>query len=194
MADVVVSEFVTADGVMQSPGPETGFAHAGWAFEFDRGAEGDAFKFDELMAAGVLLLGRVTYERFAEAWPTMEGTGEFGEKMNAMPKHVVSSTLQRAEWNNSRIVGGDLAAAIGELKRDSDGDILVNGSAQLVQSLIEHDLIDEYRLMVFPIILGSGKRLFADTCTKATLELVDAIRAGDTVVLTYRPLRARATA
>jgi len=131
------------------------------------------------MAAGALLLGRVTYQGFASAWPTMEGTGEFGEKMNGMPKFVVSTTLERAEWSNSTIVRGDLAEEVDKLKRQVDGDVVVFGSAKLAQGLIEHDLVDEYRLMVYPILLGSGKRLFAEADTASSLQLLEATKAGE---------------
>ncbi len=189
MSKVVVSQFVTLDGVIESPGPEEGFDRAGWAFRFDRGPEGNRFKFEEVMAAGALLLGRVTYEGFARAWPTMEGMGEFGEKMNGMPKYVVSTTLERADWNNSTILKGDLAGEVAKLKERVEGDVLINGSAQLVQGLVEHDLIDEYRLMVYPIVLGKGKRLFGDSSRSTALELVETTRAGECLILTYRPHR-----
>src|SRR3954466_8862586 len=142
MGNLVVTEFVTLDGVMQDPGGSGEFDRGGWAFKFDRGADGDKFKFDELMASDAQLLGRVTYEGFAKAWPTMEGTGEFGEKMNAMPKFVVSSTLETAGWNNSTILRGDLATEVTALKERFDGDILVAGSAMLVQALIAAGLVD----------------------------------------------------
>jgi len=189
MSDVVVSQFITLDGVIESPGPEPGFEHAGWAFQFERGPEVNRFKFTELMSSGALLLGRVTYEGFAQAWPTMEGTGEFGEKMNSMPKYVVSSTLERAEWSNSTIVSGDLGDAVRQLKQTVEGDILVNGSAQLVQGLLREDLIDELRLMVFPIVLGSGKRLFGECSEPRTMRVSEVTRAGDTVVAIYRRAR-----
>jgi dihydrofolate reductase len=187
MSKVVVSEFMTVDGVIEDPGGGETFDRGGWAFQFDRGPEGDRFKLDELMAAGAMLLGRVTYEGFAAAWPKMEGMGEFGKKMNGMPKYVVSKTLDRADWNNSTIVGHNVPEEVAKLKRAVDGDILVAGSAQLVRSLMEHDLVDEYRLMVYPIVLGSGKRLFTDSSKAASLRLVDAIKAGETMILTYNP-------
>jgi dihydrofolate reductase len=159
MGRIVVSEFVTLDGVVEAPGGGEEFEHAGWSFEFDRGAEGGKFKFDELMAADAQLLGRITYRGFAEAWPSMTDMGEFGEKMNAMPKYVVSSTLtaEEANWNNSTVVpGDDLAGGVSLLKEQIAGDILIAGSAQLVRGLMELELVDELRLMVFPIVLGSG--------------------------------------
>lgn len=187
MGKIVVTEFISLDGVVQSPGPAEDYKHAGWTFEFDRGAEGNQFKVDELFAAEAQLLGRVTYEGFAAAWPTMEGMGEFGEKMNNMPKYVFSSTLTTADWNNTTILRGELADQVAKLKREIDGVILVAGSAQLVQGLLAHGLVDELRLMVFPLILGSGKRLFAGDAEKTTLKLADAKTVGDGVeILTYQ--------
>jgi dihydrofolate reductase len=184
---IVVTEFVSLDGVMEAPGGGENYKHAGWTFEIDRGEEGDKFKFDELMEADAQLLGRVTYEGFAAAWPTFTDEVGFADKMNAMPKYVVSSTLQSADWNNSTILSGDFVAEIEKLKDEVDGVILVAGSAQLVQSLVDHDLVDELRLMVFPVVLGSGKRLFGDTTDKKALELADSKVVGDGVaILTYR--------
>jgi dihydrofolate reductase len=188
---VVVSEFMTLDGVIEDPGGAEGFQHAGWAFRFDRGPEGDQFKLDEVMKADALLLGRVTHQEFAKVWPSMTGAGPFADKMNSMPKFVVSAELDTAEWNNSTVLTGNVPEAVAKLRQQPGGDILINGSAQLVQSLIEHDLIDEYRLMVFPIVLGSGKRLFADGGTPTTLRLVQATSVGSdgVLVLTYQPAR-----
>jgi dihydrofolate reductase len=185
MGKVVVSEFISLDGVVEDPGGAERFDRGGWAFKFDRGPEGDRFKLDEVMASEALLLGRVTYEGFAEAWPSR--SGEFADKFNGMPKYVVSTTLKDPEWNNSTVIEGDVAEAVAELKRGVDGDILVNGSVQLVQTLMEHDLIDEYRLMVFPTILGVGKRLFGETSDAAALRLVDTKPAGETLILIYEP-------
>jgi dihydrofolate reductase len=184
---IVVTEFVSLDGVMEAPGGGENYKHAGWTFEIDRGEEGDKFKFDELMEADAQLLGRVTYEGFAAAWPTFTDEVGFADKMNAMPKYVVSSTLESADWNNSTILSGDFVAEMEKLKDEVDGVILVAGSAQLVQALVEHDLVDELRLMVFPVVLGSGKRLFGDTTDKKSLELADSKVVGDGVaILTYR--------
>ncbi len=185
MGKLVVTEFVSLDGVMEDPGGAEKYVHGGWAFRFDRGDEGDRFKLDELTASDAQLLGRVTYEGFAKAWPSMEGTGEFGEKMNAMPKFVASTTLENPAWNNTTVLQGDLAEEVGELKRRFAGDILVAGSARLVQSLLALDLIDELRLMVFPIVLGSGKRLFADGDT-LSFELVETRQTGSVAILTLR--------
>jgi dihydrofolate reductase len=184
---IVVTEFVSLDGVMEAPGGGENYKHAGWTFEIDRGEEGDKFKFDELMEADAQLLGRVTYDGFAAAWPTFTDEVGFADRMNAMPKYVVSSTLQSADWNNSTIVSGNVVEEIKKLKDDVDGVILVAGSAQLVQTLVEHDLVDELRLMVFPVVLGSGKRLFGETTDKKSLELADSKIVGDGIaILTYR--------
>jgi dihydrofolate reductase len=184
MSKLVVSEFVSVDGVMEDPGGGETFERGGWAFQFERSADGDRFKYDELMAAGALLLGRVTYEGFAQAWPKM-ADGDFGLKMNSMPKYVYSSTLQSADWNNSTILTGDLAERVGELKQSLDGDILVAGSARLVHALTDLGLVDEYRLMVYPILLGAGKRLFADTRAAAPLKLSDIRPVGEAGVSTH---------
>jgi dihydrofolate reductase len=186
MGKVVVTEFVSLDGVMEDPGGAEGFEHGGWSFEFSRGEEGDKFKLDETRESEALLLGRVTYEGFADAWPSREG--EFADKFNSMPKYVVSSTLQDPEWNNSTVLEGDVAEEVAKLRQELDGDIVVHGSAQLVQALVEHDLVDEMRLMVFPVVLGSGKRIFGDTSDKKALRLVDSKTVGDGVaILTYQP-------
>jgi dihydrofolate reductase len=190
MGSIVVSEFITVDGVIEDPGGAEGFAHGGWSGKFSSGPEGGKFKYEELMAAEALLLGRVTYEGFAEAWPNVEGTGDFGEKMNGMPKYVFSATLERADWDNSTILSGDLAEEARRLKEEVDGDVVVFGSAKLVQGLIEHDLVDEYRLMVHPVLLGSGKRLFGESGSPSDLQLVDATKAGETVILSFHPARA----
>jgi dihydrofolate reductase len=189
MGNIVVSEFITLDGVIEGPGGEQDFDRAGWSFQDDTGPEGMQFKFDELLAAQALLLGRVTYDGFAQAWPTLEGMGEFGVKMNSMPKYVVSGTLDRADWSDSSVISGDLPHEVAKLKERFDGDILVNGSATLVQGLTEHDLVDEYRLMLFPVVLGAGKRLFADTEQPKPLSLVDTKPVGSALILTYQPVR-----
>jgi len=188
---IVVTEFVSLDGVMEDPGGAENFRHGGWSFEFNRGDEGDKFKLDEALSSEALLLGRATYEGFAEAWPSREG--EFADKFNSMPKYVVSSTLEEPEWNNSTVLKGDVAEEVAKLRKEQDGDIVVHGSARLVQTLIEDDLVDELRLMVFPVVLGSGKRLFGDTGDKKRLRLVDSKVVGDGVaILTYQPAGAEA--
>lgn len=184
MGKVVVTEFITLDGVIEDPA---------WSFDFNRGEEGEEFKGDELKAADAQLLGRITYEGFAKAWPTMPDTGWFGDKMNGMPKYVVSKTLkdEDATWNNTTVIRDDVEGAVKRLKKEVDGDTLVAGSANLVQTLAKHDLVDEYRLMVYPIVLGGGKRLFQDGLPRTTLKLVDTKRVGPqgVLILTYKPVR-----
>jgi dihydrofolate reductase len=188
MGKIVVTEFISLDGVIEAPGGGEDYKHAGWTFEIDRGEEGDKFKLDELVEAEAQLLGRVTYEGFAAAWPTMEDGAGFAEKMNGMPKYVVSSTLAEASWENTTILRGDLADEVAKLHREIDGVILVAGSAQLVQGLLERDLVDELRLMVFPVLLGEGKRLFGDVSGMKPLNLVDSKTLGAGIaLLTYEP-------
>ena len=191
MGRIVITEFVSLDGVVEDPGGSEDFAHGGWSFEFQRGEEGDKFKLDEALEAEALLLGRVTYEGFADAWPSRDG--EFADKFNNMPKYVVSSTLEEPEWNNSTVLKGDVVEEVSKLRQGADGDIVVHGSARLVQTLLEHDLVDEVRLMVFPVVLGSGKRLFGETSDKKPLRLVDSKTVGDGVtILVYEPAAAAA--
>ena len=189
MSKLVVSEFVTLDGVMEDPGGAEGFDRGGWAFQFDRGADGDKFKLDETMEAESLLLGRVTYEGFAAAWPSRTDEAGFADKMNGMPKYVVSSTLENPEWHNSTVVKGDVAGEVAKLKEGSDGPILVAGSRTLVQALLGNDLVDELRLMVFPVVLGAGKKLFEDAGGTRPLKLRESRPVGDdgVVVLVYEP-------
>lgn len=188
MGKVVVTEFVSLDGVFEDPGGAENFKHGGWTFQFDRGAEGNEFKAQELRDAEVQLLGRITYQGFAAAWPKMD-QDEFGQKMNAMPKYVVSTTLTTADWTNSTILSRDWVADVQQLRSDTDGDILVAGSGQLARGLLAHALVDELRLMVFPVILGSGRRLLPDDAADTlTLALVSTQTVGDgVVILTYRP-------
>ena len=186
MGRIVVTEFVSLDGVMEDPGGSEDFKYGGWSFEISRGDEGDQFKLDEALNSDALLLGRKTYEGFADAWPSREG--EFADKFNNMPKYVVSSTLKDPDWTNSTVLDGDLAKEVSKLREDVDGDIVVHGSAQLVQALVEHGLVDELRLMVFPVVLGAGKRLFGETSDKRPLRLTDSRTVGDGVqILTYEP-------
>jgi dihydrofolate reductase len=188
MGKIVVTEFVSLDGVIEAPGGGEEYRHAGWTFAIERGPEGDKFKLDELVEAEAQLLGRITYEGFAAAWPAMEDEAGFAEKMNGMPKYVVSSTLREATWNNSTILRGELPDEVARLHREIDGVILVAGSAQLVQGLLEHDLVDELRLMVFPVLLGEGKRLFGDVTAKKQLNLIDSKTIGAGIaLLTYEP-------
>jgi dihydrofolate reductase len=181
MGRIVVTEFVSLDGVMEDPGGAEDFKHGGWSFEISRGDEGDKFKLDETMASDALLLGRVTYEGFAKAWPSREG--EFADKFNSMPKYVVSSTLRAPEWNNTTVLEGELTGEVVELKEKHAGDIVVHGSAQLVQALLDNDLVDELRLMVFPVVLGSGKRFFGELSDKKRLRLRESKIVGDGVAI-----------
>ena len=188
MGKIVVTEFVSLDGVMEAPGGGEDYKHAGWTFEIDRGDEGDKFKLDETLTSEALLLGRVTYEGFAAAWPSRTDEVGFADKFNSMPKYVVSSTLEDPEWNNSTVLRGDVATEVANLREQYDGDIVVHGSARLVQTLIDHDLVDELRLMVFPVVLGSGKRLFGETSNKTPLRLTDSKMVGGGVaILIYEP-------
>ena len=189
MGRIVVTEFASLDGVIEDPGGAEDFKHAGWSFEIDRGEEGNEFKLEETRKTAALLLGRRTYEGFAAAWPEREG--EFADLFNGMPKYVVSSTLGEPEWNNTTVIDGDIPEQVEKLRESVDGDIVVHGSAQLAQALIEHDLVDELRLMVFPVVLGDGKRLFGDTSDKKRLMLAESKVVGDGVaILVYRPAAA----
>jgi dihydrofolate reductase len=187
MGRLVVSEFMTLDGVIEDPGGAEGFERGGWAFRFDRGPEGDRFKLDEVLQAGALLLGRVTYEGFAAAWPSRSDEVGFAEKMNGMPKYVVSSTLTQAEWTNSTLLQGEVGEAVAKVKQQLEGEILVNGSGRLVSTLEGQGLVDEYRLMLFPVILGAGRRLFAGEIEARPLRLVDSKPAGECLILVYEP-------
>ncbi|HSX45980.1 MAG TPA: dihydrofolate reductase family protein [Candidatus Saccharimonadia bacterium] len=190
MGKIIVSEFVTLDMVFEDPGGAEGTKYGGWSLEFNS-AEYGKFKFEELMSVGSLLLGRATYEEFASAWPKMKDhAGEFGDKMNSMPKYVITSKLDKLEWNNSHILQGEPAEAIAKLKQESQEDILVNGSSELLKLLLAVELVDELRLMVHPVVLGQGKRLFDDV-DKTIFKLSDTRKIGeDTVVLFYRPAEA----
>jgi dihydrofolate reductase len=182
MGSIWVTEFVSLDGVMEAPAPDgSGYPHAGWSFDFSQGEEGERFKLEEALASDAALLGRVTYEAFAQAWPNAEG--EMADKFNGMPKYVISSTLKDPEWNNTTVLTGDVAHEVASLKKQHDGDIVVHGSAQLVHELLELDLVDELRLMVFPVVLGSGKRVFPEMSDKHLLRLVDSKTVGDGVMI-----------
>jgi dihydrofolate reductase len=189
MGKIVATEFISLDGVIEDPGGSEDYAHGGWTFEIDRGEEGNAFKLGELEEAEAQLLGRVTYEGFAAAWPEREGDpqmGDFAKKMNTMPKYVYSTTLESADWQNTTVLSGDFATDIAKVKEEVEGVILVAGSARLVQGLIAADLLDELRLMLFPVTLGGGLRLFADDGGKVSLSLADARTVGAGVqLLTY---------
>ena len=185
MGRIVVTEFISLDGVIEDPGGSEDFEYGGWTFEISTGDEGMQFKVDETMNSDAMLLGRVTYEGFAEAWP--ERDGEFADRFNSMPKYVVSSTLRDPEWTNTTVLGGDLASAVAQVNDRHDGDVVVHGSATLVQGLLAGDLVDELRLMVFPVVLGSGKRLFGADDDKKPLRLADTKVVGDGVaILTYQ--------
>ena len=188
MARIVVTEFSSLDGVMEAPGGED-FKYPGWSFEFDRGDDGNRFKLDEALEADALLLGRRTYESFAGAWPEREG--DFADKFNSMPKYVVSTTLGNAEWNNTTVLdSGDATAQVAELKQKLDGTIQVPGSNRLVHELIESDLVDQVNLMVFPVVLGTGKRVFGETSDKKPMRLKEARTVGDgVVVMVYEAAR-----
>jgi dihydrofolate reductase len=185
MRNIVVSEFVTLDGVMEAPGGEPGHPHSGWVFDFISDEQVQN-KLEEVLEAESLLIGRVTYESFAGAWP--ERSGQFADKMNAMPKYVVSTTLRNPEWNNTTVISKDVVREIQRLKERDGGPILVAGSRTLVHTLMEHDLVDEYRIMIFPVVLGSGRRLFPETRSKTMLRLVDTKPFSSGVVVhTYHP-------
>jgi dihydrofolate reductase len=176
MRRIVVTEYVSLDGVFEEPGQ--------WSFPF-WSEEASQFKLDELFACDAQLLGRLTYEGFAKAWPTMSDEAGFADRMNAMPKYVVSTTLRDPQWNNTTVISNDVPEEVARLKREPGQDILVAGSGQLVRTLLQHGLVDELRFMVHPIVLGGGKRLFTD---RYTLELTDTKQFGSgVVVLSYAP-------
>jgi dihydrofolate reductase len=185
-ARIVVTEFVSLDGVMEAPGGEPDFKYPGWTFDFERGDDGNQFKLDEAMRADALLLGRRTYESFAGAWPNREG--EFADKFNSMPKFVVSTTLGEPDWQGTTVLdSGDAAAQVRKLKEEFDGELQVPGSHRLVQELIAADLVDQVNLMVFPVILGTGKRAFEETPDRRDFRLEESKVVGDGVlVLVYR--------
>jgi dihydrofolate reductase len=178
MGKIVVTEFISIDGVIEDPGGAEDFKHSGWSFEIDRGDEGNQFKLDETMGTEALLLGRRTYEGFADAWPSREG--EFADKFNNMPKYVVSSTLKDPEWSNTTVIGVE---DVERVRDEVDGTIAVHGSAQLAQALIERGLVDELHLMVFPVLLGCGKRLFGETSDKHRLNLTESRTVGEGVTI-----------
>jgi len=188
MGKLVVTEFVSLDGVMEAPGGED-FKYPGWTFEFDRGEDGNRFKLEETLESDALLLGRITYESFAGAWPTRDG--EFADKFNDMPKYVVTSTLEAPEWNNTTVLEGDVVKAASKLKQEIDGIIQVPGSLRLVQALMESDLVDELHLMVFPVVLGTGRRLFGETSKKTDWRLTESkpVGADGVLVLIYERSR-----
>jgi dihydrofolate reductase len=187
MGRIVVTEFVSLDGVMEDPGGAEDFKHGGWAFEFSRGEVGDKFKYEELLESEAFLLGRVTYDGFADAWPEREG--DFADRFNNMPKYVVGSKADASRWTNTTVLDGDPVDAVRRVRDEHRGNIYVHGSRQLAQTLLEHDLIDQLNLMVFPVVLGTGKRMFGDTSNRKKLRLVDSKVVGDGVaILIYEPV------
>jgi dihydrofolate reductase len=176
MGKLVVTEFVSIDGVFEDPGGAEDYEHGGWTFEYDRGEDGNKFKLDELMEAEAQLLGRVTYEGFAEAWPSR--TGPFADKLNNDPKYVVSTTLKDPAWQNTFVISDNVAEEIAKLKEQTNGAILVAGSGTLVGTLLAADLVDELRLMVFPTVLGRGRRLFPDGIGRLKLKLTESRQVG----------------
>jgi len=181
MGKIVVTEFISLDGVVEAPGGEE-FRYPNWSLEVDRGPEGERFKEAESLQAAALLIGRTTYEGFAAAWPQYEG--ELADKYNTMPKFVVSRTLTDPQWANTTVLDGDLVTGIASLKERIDGEISVAGSIQLVQSLLAHDLVDEIHLMTFPVVLGHGRRLWTETPDKTRWTLDEATVYGDGVLVT----------
>jgi dihydrofolate reductase len=186
MGRIVVTEFVSLDGVMQDPGGAEDFKYGGWSFEFARGDDGDKFKYDEVLDSEAFLLGRVTYDGFADAWPQREG--DFADRFNKMPKYVVGSKADPSRWTNTTVLDGNPVEAVRRVRDEHSGNIYVHGSRQLVQTLFEHDLVDQLNLMVFPVVLGTGKRIFGETSDKKKLRLVDSKVVGDGVaILIYEP-------
>ena len=181
MGRIVVTEYISVDGVVEAPSGTESFARVGWTDAFTRGPEGDKFKLDETMASDALLLGRVTYDGFAPVWPHYQG--EFADKFNTMPKYVVSSTLQNPEWNNTTVLRSDIVAEVTKLKQQYERDIVVHGSPQLAQTLIEHNLVDALHLQVYPVIVGAGKRLFTETSDTKRLRLTEARTVGDGILI-----------
>ena len=196
MGRLIATEFVSLDGVFEDPGGAEGRAHGAWTFQFDRGDDGNRFKLDEVMQAEAQLLGRITFEGFAAAWPGRTDDAGFADRFNSMPKYVVSKTLKDPEWNNSHVLSGDLVADVTNLRDTVAGDILIAGSGQLVNGLIRHLLLDELRLMVFPVILGRGRRLLDESLPTTKLQLSSACPVGPdgVVILTYEPVRVEAAA
>ncbi|SDS20764.1 dihydrofolate reductase family protein [Jiangella sp. DSM 45060] len=181
MGRIVVTEFSSLDGVVQSPGGGEGFEYEAWSFDFDSGEEGEQFKVDEALGAEALLLGRVTYDGFAAAWPQEEG--ELADKYNGMRKYVVSSTLTDPTWNNTQVIRGDIATEVAKLKDEVDGELQVAGSIRLAQELFEHDLVDELHLMTYPVLLGRGRRLFGETTDRTRWRLTESRTVGEGVLI-----------
>lgn len=176
MGRLVVTEFVSIDGIFEDPGGAENYEHGGWTFEYNRGEDGDTFKLDELVEADAHLLGRVTYEGFAAAWPSREG--QFADKLNNDPKYVVSTTLENPTWQNTTVISANVPDEIAKVKDATGGTLLVAGSGTLVATLLAHELVDELRLMVFPTILGRGKHLFPDGIDRRNFQLVETRTVG----------------
>jgi dihydrofolate reductase len=188
MGKIVISENVSLDGVIEDPAGVEGFRLGGWFFETDRGEDGEKFTLDKALDTEALLLGRRSYEFFAATWPSRGG--ELADKMNSLPKYVVSSTLEDPAWNNSTVLKGDVVTEVSKLKEELNGEIVVLGSPQLARTLLEHDLVDELRLTIYPVMLGAGARLFGDTSDKKPMRLVDTQTVGDGIaILTYEAVR-----
>jgi len=188
MRRIVVSEFVSLDGVVEDPGGAEKFKHGGWSFKF-QDDQVPKYKLDELFTSDALLLGRVTYEGFAKAWPSRKDDLGFADKMNNMPKYVVSTTLKKLDWNNSQLIKSNVVEEVKRLKQQPGKDILVYGSGKLVNTLLQHNLVDELRLMVHPVVLGSGKRLFDDNAESLkVLKLAESKTfPSGIVLLSYHP-------
>jgi dihydrofolate reductase len=188
MGKIVISENVSLDGVIEDPTGAEGLRVGGWFFETDRGEDGEQFTLEKTLATEALLLGRRSYEFFAATWPSRGG--ELADQMNSLPKYVVSSTLEHPDWNNSTVLKGDVVDEVSKLKQELDGEIVVLGSPQLARALIEHDLVDELRLMIYPVVLGAGARLFGETSDRKPVRLVDTQTVGDGIaILTYELVR-----
>ena len=191
MGKIVISENVSLDGAVQDPAGDEGFRLGGWVGLIKDRPGANKLALDEVLGAEALLLGRRSYEWFAARWPSR--SGELADRLNSMPKYVVSSTLEDPDWNNSTVLKGDVVAEVAKLKDELEGEIVVPASFQLVHTLIEHDLVDELRLKIFPVVLGAGERLFGETSDKKPMRLVDAQTLGDGVAfLTYELVRENA--
>ena len=189
MGKIIVSENMTLDGVVQDPSGAEGFTHGGWVGRIgDRGRDEAAqVALDEALSTEAMLVGRRTYEFFAARWPSRSGA--LANRLNGKPKYVVSATLQNPGWNNTTVLAGEVVAAVSKLKEETTGDILVAGSIRLVRTLIEHDLVDELRLMVYPVVVGAGERLFGESSQEMPLRLVDMRAVDDLAYLIFRPAR-----
>ena len=188
MGKIVVSENVSLDGVIQDPAGDEGFRVGGWVGRITDREEVAKVTLDEALGTEALLLGRRTYEWFAARWPSR--SGELADRLNSLPKYVVSSTLQDPDWNNSTVLKGEVVDEVSKLKQELNGEVVVPGSFQLLRTLMEHDLVDELRLKIYPVVLGAGKRLFGETSDKKPMRLLDIQTLGDGIAfLTYQPVR-----